>query len=226
MAAIGYDTRFAIETAPGSGVFTELAEVYEVTPPDQTIDQIDVTHFQSPGRTREFIPGFSDGGTASVSMNFTPNSASDQRIEALRAAGTVLAMRVTYPNGVRVTFSASVQSYSKGIPIDDRMTATAEMKVAGLPVIAASVAPANLTLPAISGLATVGSLMTAYEGTWTQGATYTYQWRKAGVNIGGAVNKTYTPVAGDIGSGIDVVVTATNAAGSASATSVRTVNVA
>lgn len=226
MAGIGYDTRFAIENAPGSGVYVELAEVFEVTPPDASVDQIDVTHFQSPGRTKEFIPGLTDPGTVSVTMNYTPNSTSDQRIEALKAAGTVLSMRVTYPNGVRVTFSAAVQSYSKAIPVDDRMTATMEVKVAGAVTIAASVAPANLTLPAISGLATVGTLMTAFEGTWTQGATFTYQWRKGGANIAGATNKTYTPVAGDVGSGIDVVVTATNAAGSASATSVRTVNVA
>ena len=226
MAAIGYDTRFAIENAPGSGVFVELAEVFEVTPPDTQVDQIDVTNYQSPSRQREFIPGLSDPGTASVSMNYVANSASDQRIEALRSAGTVLAMRITFPNGVRVTFNASVQSYTKAVPVDDRMTATVEVKVAAAPTIAASVAPANLTLPAISGLATVGTLMTAFEGTWTQGATYTYQWRKAGTNIGGATTKTYTPVSGDIGSGIDVVVTATNAAGSASATSVRTVNVA
>jgi predicted secreted protein len=225
MADIGYDTRFAIENAPGSGVFVELAEVFDVTPPDASVDQIDATHFQSPGRTRQFIPGLTDAGTVSVSMNFTASNASDQRIEALRLAGTVLAMRVTYPNGVRVTFSASVQSYTKAIPVDDRMTATAEMKVAGAVTIAASVAPANLTLPAISGLATVGTLMTAFEGTWTQGATYTYQWLKAGVAIGGAINKTYTPVSGDIGSGISVTVTATNAAGSAAATSVRTANV-
>lgn len=225
MAAIGYDTRFAIENAPGSGVFVELAEVYEVTPPDSQVDQVDSTHYQSPGRAREFIPGLTDPGAVSVSMNYIANSPSDQRIEALRVVGTVLAMRITFPNGVRATFAASVQSYTKAVPLDDRMTATVEMKVAGAVTIAASVAPANLTLPAISGLATVGTILTAYEGTWTQGATFTYQWRKAGVNIGGATGKTYTIVGGDAGSGIDVIVTATNAAGAASATSVRTVNV-
>lgn len=200
MAGIGYDTRFAIENAPGSGVFVELAEVYEVTPPDSQVDQVDATHYQSPGRAREFIPGLTDPGTVSVSMNYIANSVSDQRIEGLRVAGTVLAMRITFPNGVRATFSASVQSYTKAVPLDDRMTATVEMKVAGAVTIAASVAPANLTLPAISGLATVGTILTAYEGMWTQGATFTYQWRKAGTNIGGATNKTYTIVGGDVGS--------------------------
>lgn len=225
MAGIGYDTRFAIENAPGSGVFVELAEVFEVTPPDHQVDQIDVTHFQSAGRTREFIPGLADAGTVSVSMNFTPNSASDSRIEALRTAGTVLAMRVTYPNGVRVTFNASVQSYTKAIPVDDRMTATVEVKVAGAPTISAASAPVNQVLPAISGLATVGTTLTAFDGLWTQNGVFTYQWRKGGTNIAGATGKSYTIVAGDAGSGIDVVVTNTNSAGAASATSVRTVNV-
>lgn len=185
-----------------------------------------MTHFQSPGRTREFISGLQDGGTVSVSMNYTANGTSDQRIEALKLAGTVLAMRITYPNAVTVTFAAAVQSYSKALPVDDRMTATMEVKVAGAITIAPGAAPVNEILPSISGVLTVGSLLTAQPGRWSQSATFSHQWRRGGTNIAGAVNATYTLVAGDVGNGIDVVVTATNVVGSAPATSARTANVA
>lgn len=225
MASIGYNTRFAIENAPGSGVFVELDEVYDVVPPNESIDQVDVTHFQSPGRTRQFIAGLTDGGTASVSMNLIPNGASDQRIEGLKLAGTVLAMRITFPNAVTVTFSASVQSYSKTLPVDDRMTATMEVKIASVPIMVAGTAPANLILPAVSGVLGVGKILTAWPGSWTQSGIYTYQWRRNGTNIPAALNETYTQVGGDSGNGIDVVVTATNAAGAASATSARTADV-
>lgn len=225
MAGIGYNTRFSIENAPGSGVFVELAEVYEVTPPNASVDQVDVTHYQSAGKTREFIPGLVDGGTVTVSMNFAPNSVTDQRIEGLKLAGTVLAMRVTFPNGATATFPAGVQSYTKAIPVDDKMTATMEVKVAGAVTIAAASAPVNQVLPAISGVATNGSVLTAFEGLWSQMAAFTYQWRKGGVNIAGATARSFTLTASEVGGGIDVVVTATNSAGNASATSVRTVNV-
>ena len=67
-------------------------------------------------------------------------------------------------------------------------------------------------------------------GTWTGTPTITYdhQWRRcdtAGatcIDIAGATGSAYTQVAADVGSTIRVVVTATNAGGSATATSAQT----
>jgi hypothetical protein len=83
--------------------------------------------------------------------------------------------------------------------------------------------PANTVLPAITGNPYVGQTLTSSTGTWNaNGATvsgYTYQWKKAGVNISGETASTYVVVSGDAGSAITCAVTATNAAGSTSATS-------
>lgn len=137
-ADIGYDTRFSIEDAVGSGVYVELLEVFEVTPPEITVDQVEVTHFKSPGRAKQFIPALADNGTAQAQMNYLPNSTTDQRLRELQASGEVLSMRITFPNGVTVTFPASVESYSQNIPVGDRMTATAGFKVAGQVSVAAA----------------------------------------------------------------------------------------
>lgn len=134
-AAIGYDTTFAIEDAPGSGVFVSLAEVFEVTPPEVSVDQVDVTHFKSPGRAKEYIPQLKDNGSATATMNYVPDSATDQRIRELLASGAVLAMKITFPNDATATFSASVESYSQTVPVEDRMTATASFKVTGTVVV-------------------------------------------------------------------------------------------
>lgn len=81
-------------------------------------------------------------------------------------------------------------------------------------------APVNTVTPAISGVLTSGQVLTAYEGVWSGGVdSYTYQWKSEGVDIGGATSKTYTLVGGDVGDNISVAVTATNAAGSTTATS-------
>jgi hypothetical protein len=224
-ANIGYDTRFAIEDAPGSGVFVELAEVYSVTPPEFTIDQIEVTHFQSPGRSKQFVPALSDPGTAQAEMNYIPGSVTDVRLDTLRVAGTVLAMRITYPDGTTVTFDASVASYSKGIPVADRMTAQVGFKVTGAVVLAAAAAPTNLLLPSVSGIAQVGQTVTAIEGDWTGTPTYTYQWQEddgGWANITGATSRAYVPVVGNVGNALRVIVTGTNSAGAASATSAAT----
>lgn len=90
-------------------------------------------------------------------------------------------------------------------------------------VVAASAllpVPSNITLPAISGVAQVGQVLSVSNGTWTDSPTgYAYQWNKAGVAISGALASSYTPVSGDIGAVITCTVTATNGFGSTPATS-------
>jgi len=79
-------------------------------------------------------------------------------------------------------------------------------------------APANSVLPVITGSTVQGGVLTTTAGTWSGSPTYAYQWKRGATNVGTNVN-TYTSVAGDVGSTITVVVTATNAGGNASATS-------
>ena len=92
-------------------------------------------------------------------------------------------------------------------------------KVSGSPAQAAVSAPVNSVKPAISGIPQVGVVLTAFDGVWSPGGIFTYQWKNAGVDIGGETGKTYTPVVGDVGDVLSVVVTATNTEGNASATS-------
>lgn len=82
-------------------------------------------------------------------------------------------------------------------------------------------APRNTVLPAITGTAQVGQTLTRTTGTWvgTPAPTFATQWTANGVDIGGATAATYVPIAGQVGQLIRVRVTATNANGSASATS-------
>lgn len=71
--------------------------------------------------------------------------------------------------------------------------------------------PVNTTAPTVSGSAPVGSVLTAGNGIWNSGGTFTYsyQWTTGGSNIGGATSSTYTTVSGDIGNAIGCKVTAT-----------------
>jgi hypothetical protein len=81
--------------------------------------------------------------------------------------------------------------------------------------------PANTTPPTISGKNSVGELFTVNDGTWvgTNPITYTYQWKRNGINIIGETNSTYTTVFADLGQTISCEVTATNIIGSTSAIS-------
>ncbi len=89
--------------------------------------------------------------------------------------------------------------------------------------------PANTVAPAITGTSRQGSTLTAGKGTWSPaGTTYTYQWQSSGdggvtwSSITGATKTTYVPGTGDLGNELDVVVTAADKYGHASAASTAT----
>jgi hypothetical protein len=78
-------------------------------------------------------------------------------------------------------------------------------------------APTNDTTPSISGTATVGQTLTCNPGSWSGSPSYAYAWKRDGSTIG--TSATYTVVSGDVGHDLTCTVTASNSAGSASATS-------
>jgi len=90
--------------------------------------------------------------------------------------------------------------------------------------------PVNTSPPIISGTPQDGQTLTASTGSWsgTQPITYGYQWQRCdsgGANcvaIAGATGPTYLATSVDVGRTLRVVVTATNSAGSAGATSAAT----
>jgi hypothetical protein len=91
-------------------------------------------------------------------------------------------------------------------------------------------APANTSPPTIAGTAQEGQGLTAGPGTWsgTQPINYAYQWLRCdsgGGNcnaIGGATSTSYTLTSTDVGSTIELTLTASNTAGTAAATSAPT----
>ena len=94
----------------------------------------------------------------------------------------------------------------------------------------APVAPSNLALPAIGGIAQHGEVLSATTGSWRGSApiSYAYRWQrcdKAAENcadIPGETEDVYVVRLADGGSTVRVVVTASNSAGTASAASVPT----
>jgi thermitase len=93
--------------------------------------------------------------------------------------------------------------------------------------------PVNTSSPSISGNGTIGQTLQASTGAWTNSPTgYAYQWQRCDANgancaaISGATLSTYLVASADVGSTLRVQVTASNSAGSATATSAQTAVVA
>jgi hypothetical protein len=132
------------------------------------------------------------------------------------------------------TASHPLTSADVGSAIRFNVTATnAEGSASALsdaaPVIVSQAAPVNTGEPTVSGTPTVGSTLTASTGSWSGATpmTFAFQWRRCPASggqpdasdcavIGGAASQAYVASSADVGSRLRVVVTATNASGSAS----------
>jgi hypothetical protein len=93
--------------------------------------------------------------------------------------------------------------------------------------------PSNTALPQVTGSAVQSATLTSSTGSWSNTPTgYAYAWEDCDssgnncVAISGATSSSYTLASGDVGNTVRVVVTASNAAGSASASSAPTAVVA
>jgi hypothetical protein len=92
----------------------------------------------------------------------------------------------------------------------------------------AATPPVDTTVPTLSGIVARGQALISTQGTWLGvGNIYAYQWQSSTDNttwtsIPGATNATYGLGAGDEGTALRLMLTASNADGSSSATSAPT----
>lgn len=132
-ALIGYGTRLYMGATANATTLTKLAEVTSVAFPDESVAEVEVTHYESPGRSREFIPGLSDNGSITFTINWVPGSATDALLIAAKAdrANRLVRIVTPGPDGQMFTFPAFISGMTRAAPIDDRMTSDVTLRVAG-----------------------------------------------------------------------------------------------
>jgi hypothetical protein len=144
------------------------------------------------------------------------------------STNTISAVSPQTANGVNYAFSSWSDGGAQSHNVTANTSATYTATYSEIPT-----APANTTVPTITGPAKEGSTLTANPGTWsgTKPMSFQYQWLRcdkfAGncATITGATSKTYVLTSSDVGSRIKVLVTASNAASSSSAVSAATAQV-
>lgn len=227
VADIGFNASFGIEGST-PGTYVEVAEVVGVTPPGVTREAVEATHLKSPDRYKEFIAGLKEAGEASLTLNFVP-SATDALYTAFDDPDGKY--QITFPNGVMLRFDGFFTAYNPPeLTPGGKMEANATIKATGKPTLhaGAGAAPVNSVLPAISGVVQQGQTLTAFSGIWSGGPSFAFQWQElisaAWTNIAGATAQTIiVPGGSTVGRSLRVAVTASNAAGSATANSAATV---
>lgn len=133
-ARIGWGTSFRLANA--TGALMALDEVTDVSLPEETADDVEVTHYKSPNRRKEYRGGLIEPGEGSITLNYLPGSTTDLLISAAHQAGTPRAFQCDLPDAAgaadwRISGFLIVKSRSRAIPIGDRLQMTVAVRFTG-----------------------------------------------------------------------------------------------
>ena len=123
------------EATPGSGTydFTQIFGIETLNTPEKTPDDIDVTHMQSPGRTRETIPGLLSAADWSQEKQYWPADTGDIMLEELAELtedGTKEDVMVEFVvGGVRRTYRGYVNNFTPQATVGDKRMVSLSMKI-------------------------------------------------------------------------------------------------
>jgi hypothetical protein len=206
---------FVIAAGPSAAESARVAAVPRNTSPPT------ITGTERVGQTLTGNPG-GWSGTAPVTFTYQWIRCNSQLANCAPIAGATSRQHALTPDdlGRRLIFFVTARNAEGGA------NARASTGVIG----ARANAPTNTSPPTISGTPREASTLTARPGTWSGSApiTFGYQWERCDANGGscsnviGATKQSYTLSSADVGRTLRVVVTARNAGGSRSQTSVPT----
>jgi predicted secreted protein len=110
-----------------------IAEVKSISGPSMTRETIDVTNLDSTGGYREFIPSVRDGGTITLSMNFT--YAGYVIMKQDFQSDDIVNYEILLSDGTSIEFSGYVQDLPLDVKFDDAVTSEVTIKISGMVTI-------------------------------------------------------------------------------------------
>ena len=120
----------------GAGTVTDWTQIYgieELNTPERTPDDIDVTHMQSPGRSRESIPGLMSIADWSQDLQYWPAHASQVMVDALATlteTGAYEEVLIEFNvGGIRRTYRGYVNTFTPQASVGEKRMATLALKV-------------------------------------------------------------------------------------------------
>jgi hypothetical protein len=134
-----FGTLLEKETAPGSGLYTTIAQIgHDITGPGQKSDTIDTTTHNQTSPYKSFIAGLREGGDIKLPLFFDPNDATHSGLVATFEAGVPVNFRLVPPfvPPVAWSFAGLVIDIGHTYKIKDAVMAEITIKVSGRPVLA------------------------------------------------------------------------------------------
>jgi len=133
-ARLGYGTLLQYRD---NGDWKNIAERVTIGGPSHTSDNVEVTNMDSPGGSKEYIPGLADTGEVTLEGNFIPGDAGQQQMLKDQKDRKVRDWRLVFPTADDIedrhkfSFEAYVQNLDFNYPTQEAMTISATFKLAG-----------------------------------------------------------------------------------------------
>ncbi|GHJ01617.1 hypothetical protein TPA0906_34820 [Streptomyces olivaceus] len=132
---------FGVQLKRGDGaepeVFTKIADVTSLNPPNISRETIDVTSHDSPNAYMEFLGGLKDPGEVSADINYQPDK--HDLLVADFEDTEPRNYQIVFPDEDATTwaFPAILTGFEPETPYDDKASASLTWKVSGKPTITA-----------------------------------------------------------------------------------------
>lgn len=114
---------------------TPIEEARDITGPELSIDEVDVTSHDSPDYGEEVLPTLKRFGNVSFDMNAVPGAAGQQALAAAWDARTVDAYVLTLTNGTSYTFNAFVSNFGSAAAVTDINMISVSLRITEAPTI-------------------------------------------------------------------------------------------
>lgn len=115
-------------------VFTEVANVTNISGPSISRATHDVSAHDSPDGYMEFIGGLRDGGEVSIDLNYDPQDTTHQNFTTTDLdEADPRDYKIVFPDLSEFDFSAVLTSFDVTASFDDKLTGTAAFKITGKP---------------------------------------------------------------------------------------------
>lgn len=131
-----------VKSGDGAGpeVFTTIAELTSISGPGLTAEAYEATRHDGPGWD-EYVVGLLRGGEVAVELNFVPSNATQSYATGMLSDyvnRTLRNYQMVFPDSGSTTwaFSAFITAFSVEAPVDNKLSASATLKISGAPSLA------------------------------------------------------------------------------------------
>lgn len=132
-ARTGFGTLFQVGNgATPTETFTTVANVVNISGPEEIREMVDGTHMESTEGVRERIPSLRDFGVISLDVDFAAGDSSQANVRTDLKNGTLRNFRIIFPgSGKRFEGAGYVSKIGLSTPLDNKMVSPIEITPSG-----------------------------------------------------------------------------------------------